>query len=209
MKTLFAFAGGALMATGTAALAGGYVAPVVETPVVAPVVAPITSTDLDWSGFYVGGQVGKTTATQTGPAGAETDYDATSYGVHGGYLHDFGRFVGGAELSYDVLKDVEADGASASTDGDVLRGKLMAGYGAGRFLPYVAAGYAKASVDGVDGAADQDGDGYFYGLGAKFKATDNILVGAEVLRHEFSDFGDVDGNDLDATTVGLNVSWQF
>lgn len=215
MKKFIAVASGALIASTASAFAGGYVAPVVEAPVIVAPVTPVAP-DMNWSGFYLGAQAGKMNATAKAPAAGtalvapgDIDYDATTYGLYAGYLHDFGRFVGGAELSWDKVKDFKADGADNSTNGSIMRGKLLAGYDAGRMMPYLTVGYANLKLDGANGAADQDGDGYLYGLGAKFKATDNVLVGAEVLRHEFKDFNDTDGNDLKATTFGLNVSYQF
>ncbi|MDO5613423.1 MAG: outer membrane beta-barrel protein [Paracoccus sp. (in: a-proteobacteria)] len=206
MNKIIALATGSLLASAVAAVAGGYTAPVVEAApvVVAPVVAPVT----DWTGFYLGGQVGKFDPKLETSLG-NTDFSSNTYGLHAGYLHDFGRFVGGAELAYDKVSSFEADGANVDTDGRMLSAKLLAGYNAGRFLPYLTVGYNDLKIDGINGAADQDGDGYFYGLGAKFKATENVLVGAEVLRREFSDFNDVDGNDLKGTSLGLNVSYQF
>lgn len=199
-------AGVALGSAGTLA-AGGYVAPVVEAPVVAPAPAAVVPA-ADWTGFYLGAQAGRVDGTLSF---AETDLDASgsSYGLHAGYLHDFGRFVGGAELAWDKLSGVELDGVDGDRDGSVLRAKLLAGYDAGRFLPYATVGYADLSLDGVNGADDAEGNGYFYGLGAKFAVTDKIMLGGEILKNEFSDFNDVDGQDIDATTFGLNVSFKF
>lgn len=203
MKKIIALATGTILASAAAGVAGGYTAPVVqaEPVVVAPaVIAPAT----DWTGFYLGAQAGKFDGDVN-----DNDFSSNTYGLHAGYLHDFGRFVGGAELAYDKVSGFEFDDADVDTDGSMLSAKLLGGYNAGRFLPYLTVGYNKLDLDGINGGADQDGDGYFYGIGAKFKATESILVGAEFLRREFSDFDDVDGSDLKGNHLGLNVSYKF
>lgn len=202
----------------TGALAGGYVAPIVEVEPVAVAAVPTPSTN--WTGFYVGAQVGRADLdTGSGPLIEEEpaprslplipgiDTDGRHYGVHVGYLHDFGRFVGGAELSYDKLDDFEAGGAEF--DGNMVKAKLLAGYNAGKFLPYAAVSVARAELDTPLG---KDSDtGFGYGLGVKYMATPRILVGAEWMRHQFdyevpdSDFGD----DADLDTFGINVSYRF
>ncbi|MFI0397024.1 outer membrane protein [Paracoccus jiaweipingae] len=192
--------------TGSTAFAGGYVAPVVE-PVVAPVV--VTDPMTDWTGFYAGAQFGRFDGSLSFPNTADRDATGNAYGIHAGYLHDMGQFVLGGEIAYDKLDGLDIDGLSDKVDGSKVSAKVLAGYDAGRFLPYATIGYAKAKINDFGASGDVDGDGYLYGIGAKFKATDNVLVGAEVLKHKFKDFNDTDNLDLDATTFGVNVSYQF
>ena len=83
----------------SASFAGGYVAPVVDT---APVVTPVVPVQAgpDWSGFYAGLQYGQGNA-ELSDSDFDSDYDA--YGLHAGYLFDFGQVIAGAELDYNKV----------------------------------------------------------------------------------------------------------
>ena len=84
MKLFGATALATLIATG--AFAGGYVAPVVEAPVV---VATETAVDYgDWTGFYAGAQYGQGEA-KAKYAGESVKGDIDAYGLFGGYQRDF------------------------------------------------------------------------------------------------------------------------
>jgi opacity protein-like surface antigen len=216
-------AAGLVAVSAAAASAGGYAAPVVETPVIeSPLdVAPVASYGNDWTGFYAGLQGGKTDGEIDYPAGfvpSDIDVDARNYGVHAGYLRDYGRFVGGAELSYDRLDDFEFDGLDlddelGEVDGNLLRGKLLAGYDAGRWLPYAAIGLARAEIDSPSGDATETG--FAYGLGAKFMATPRFMVGLEWMNSSFEVDEDVDDDgvddevDWDFGTISVNASFRF
>lgn len=217
IRTSF-LAAAALAGTATIAAAGGYVAPVVEAEPAAPiVVAPVAPT-LDWTGFYAGAQLGKvdgeidgTVSDEFGSDSGSIDFDGKHYGLHVGYLHDFGRFVGGAELSYDKLDDLELDGFAGEGDGDLIRGKLLAGYDAGRILPYAA-----IAVSHLDTDAFSDSEtGFGYGIGVKFAVTPRFMIGAEWMRSEF-DFSEYDADfdatldaDVDVDTFSINASYKF
>lgn len=197
-KTTF-IAAALLSGSAAVAVAGGYVAPVVETAPV--VVAPVVETTADWTGFYGGLQFGKSDVEVDGGA----ELDGNHYGVHAGYLRDFGRFVGGAEVSYDKLDNLDGDGFDA--EGNLLRGKLLAGYDAGRVLPYAAVSVARGELE--IGGDDADETGFGYGVGVKFMATPRFMLGAEYMVNTFevdTGLGDV---DIDASTLGLNASFRF
>ncbi|WP_304619498.1 outer membrane protein [Paracoccus sediminilitoris] len=185
-----------LIAAG-AANAGGYTAPVVEA---APVeVAPVVTMDAsDWSGFYAGLQYGQGEATAS-LDGEETDTDFDAYGVHGGYNHDFGKYVLGGELDYNKV-DLDNDGG----DADLTRLRARAGYDLGRFLPYVTLGAAHISGDGDLSETDVT-----YGIGADYKVTEMFTVGAEYTKQDFSDVDNVDGLDLDTDMVQVRASYHF
>ena len=74
------------------------------------------------------------------------DFTGALYGVHAGYMYDFGRIVAGAEIDWDATNiNVDVPNSADGVDLDsVARAKLRLGYDAGRFLPYVTAGYARA-----------------------------------------------------------------
>ncbi|MTH35812.1 porin [Paracoccus limosus] len=180
----------------SAAHAGGYVAPVVETPVIAQQpVAPVT--DVDWSGFYAGGQWGKGNA-KLKYQGDSADADFDAFGVHGGYQKDFGKYVLGGELSYDRVDPKDSD-----SKGDLVRLRARAGYDLGRVMPYVTLGAAHLKDD------DLSETGLTYGIGADFKVTDRVTVGAEYSRTNFKDVANVDGADLDTNLVQLRAAYHF
>ncbi|MDS9468645.1 porin family protein [Paracoccus sp. MBLB3053] len=179
----------------TAASAGGYVAPVVETPVV-PVVETVEPV-ADWSGFYAGVQYGKGNA-ELSYAGESADSDFDAYGVHGGYMRDFGSFVLGGELDYNRISMDDTD-----EDGDLWRLRGRAGYDMGKFLPYATLGVAQLEAD------DLSETGITYGIGADYMINDKFTVGAEYTRNDFSDVADVDGADLDTDLFQIRAAYRF
>jgi opacity protein-like surface antigen len=208
------------------ALAGGF-APV-ATPVepVAPVVPVVPAATSDWTGFYAGAQLGFGDATMDLSMGEESAEFAQGtgalYGVHAGYMRDFGRIVVGGELDWD-FGSVELDvnpmfepGTLGSID-SIGRAKLRVGYDAGRFLPYVTAGVARASfsydMPDAEAVLDDTATGRFIGLGAAYAVSDRFTIGIEALRHDF-DGPDANGateGDLETqlTTVSLRGSFRF
>lgn len=193
--------GGASVAT-----AGGYTAPVVET---APVVA-VADASADWTGFYVGAQVGGADL-EFSPPGLDAYFgtEGRHYGIHAGYLRDYGQFVSGIELSYDKLDGFdEGFFLPSNADGDLIRAKLLAGYDAGRFLPYAAVSFARLTVDGL-GVDSVDDTGFGFGLGAKFMATPRVMLGVEWMTNEF-DFDEMgDSFDVDLNTFTVSASYRF
>ncbi|WP_019953921.1 outer membrane protein [Yoonia vestfoldensis] len=204
------------------AFAGGLAEPVMEqAPVVPATPLPVRSAS-GWDGLYVGGQVGNVTIETSIRIGdvsplsdtpnelADYDIDGSGYGLHIGYMHGVGRLVLGGEVDYDVITLDEGtstfDGTTATipvdTDGSILRLKARAGYDAGRLLPYATAGLARLELE------SEDTDGTFFGAGIAFKATESILVGGEILRHQFDDSFDT-SVDIDATTMSLRASYRF
>lgn len=187
------------------AFAGGLSMPVADpvAPAAPVAVAPVAvAPSADWTGLYVGGQLGY---GQSETDDGAFDEEGATYGAQLGYNYDFGRFVMGGEIAY-VGTEIGDEDAGAEIDG-VATAKLRAGYDAGAFLPYVTAGYASAYT-AEEFAGDDQFDGYVYGAGVDYKVSENIIVGGEVLQHEFEDLGDSDV-DLDATTAALRVSYQF
>lgn len=193
MKLAFATLGASLFAV--TAHAGGYVAPVVE-PAPAPVVAPVAAPVSDWTGFYAGLQYGQGDADVNFDGDSvSSDFDA--YGVHGGYNRDFGQFVLGGELDYNRV-DLDEAG-----EGDLVRLRGRAGYDLGRFMPYVSLGAAHVETDDLSETA------FTYGIGADFKVTERMTLGAEYTRQDFDDVNDVSGFDIDSDMVQVRASFRF
>lgn len=150
----------------------------------------------DWSGAYVGAQLGYLDVDGPGAV----DGDDVAYGLHAGYNYDLGSWVIGGELELDWT-DVSLGGGAATVD-RVFRAKVKLGYDAGAFLPYVTVGYAD-----VDTSLGSDGGGA-YGLGAAYRINDQWSVSAEALYHDFNNINGT-GVDADATSVNLRVSFNF
>ncbi|WP_333715108.1 outer membrane protein [Yoonia sp.] len=188
---------------GGMAQAGGLAETIVEpAPMPAPVAPAPIAMGADWTGFYAGGQLGY--GNLQSDAFSE-DATGALYGVHAGYLYDFGSVVAGAEVDYD-LSNIEAASEGTITLDSVARAKLRLGYDAGAFMPYLVGGVALATTgDALDG----EGTGTFGGLGIDYQFSPTIRIGAEVLQHQFEDFDDIDGLDIDATTASARVSFQF
>ncbi|MDQ7775140.1 MAG: outer membrane beta-barrel protein [Paracoccus aminovorans] len=181
--------------TGTAALAGGYQSPVVETAPVA--VVETAPAEVDWTGFYAGLQGGQGNADVSfGSASADLgDFDA--WGLHGGYQRDMGQYVLGGELDYNRLTG-DGDGHA-----DLWRLRGRVGADLGKFQPYVTLGVARYSDDELSET------GFSYGIGAEYLLTPRFSMGAEYSRNSFSDVADRDGLDLDADAVQLRGSFRF
>lgn len=211
------------------AFAGGFAPVVAPVAPAAPVaVAPVAPAS-DWTGFYVGGQLGYGSLGLDITDGSESaeiaDGSGALYGVHAGYMRDFGRIVLGAELDWDLTAiDLEVDpafdpdvGTLGSVD-SVARAKVRLGYDVGRFLPYVTAGVARASLSydapEAEGAFDDTTTGRFVGLGVVYAVNDRFTVGIEALRHDFDGpgvSGDTNGLGLETSvdTISLRGSWRF
>jgi opacity protein-like surface antigen len=179
-------------------------------PVAAPAPAPVAVAPApvmmgnDWTGFYVGGQLGYGQLDPSVPT-TPSEPDGALYGVHAGYNYDFGSIVLGGEVDYD-LTDISLDTPNSDVDG-VLRAKAKLGYDAGAFMPYITAGYAQAQISGD--ILDGDTDGAFAGLGLSYMMSDSIILGGEVLQHQFEDVSDTPTVDVDATTLTLRASFKF
>lgn len=163
-----------------------------------------------WSGFYGGVQAEKLGGKFKKSSGSESKPSGKAFGLHGGYLQDMDGFVLGAELSYDKLKELKYQGGTE--DGSMLRAKALAGYDMGQFLPYATVGAERLTLEKAGANGDDiKANGLVYGVGVKMKATEQILVGAEILKHNFKDIDkSAPGKQkFDATTFGVNVSYRF
>ena len=196
MKVLTALSLVTFIGLSSAATAGGLSEAIRGGPLEYIFGVPADAAD-DWTGSYIGLQVGR------GTADVEGDLDVTTYGAHAGYLRDLGNYVIGAEIDND-----RAEIENEPTDGNrVTRLKAIAGYDAGRFMPYTVAGVANLRLEDGDGSVS-DNRGSVYGAGFSYKLTSRFRVGAEVLRHDFNDIDD-STLDADVTTMSLKGSFSF
>ncbi len=193
-------AAAALTAVAAPAFAGNLL-PVAPEPYIAPP-APFVSApaSLDWTGFYVGAQLGYGRLEDTTRNEEESGVVG---GVHAGYDFDYGNFVLGV--------GVDVDGADISLPNSQLdllvRGRIRAGIDSGNFLFYGVGGpeYADASIVGTTAENDI---GYFVGAGVEYRINQNLSAGVEGLYHQFDDF-DSTGTDFNFTSVQARISYRF
>jgi outer membrane immunogenic protein len=183
------------------AFAGGPIA-VAEEPMIVPAAEPYVAPGLDWSGAYVGAQLGYGDVSSS-----TTTLDGNDWfgGVHAGYRWDLGNWVAGTEVSYDAT-NIGLGAVAGDELSDVLALKLTAGREIGNSLVYgsVGAAHASASVGGVD----LSDNGLVYGIGFDYAVNERWTVGGEVTEHKFDNF-DASGVDFDATTVKAKVGMRF
>lgn len=208
-----------LLAAGPAA-AGGFAQEVVVPPPAAPAAVPdLPAPASDWSGPYLGAQLGfgDTISVDTLGQLDDAEDDGSLLGLHAGYRFDFGRMVAGAELDWDRTRITLRENAAEAGDFDVddvveldsvARAKLTLGFDAGRLLPYVTAGVARAAQSSEFLDVEDSVDGSFLGLGAAYAISDRFSVGVEALRHDFEDMPE-DGLDTDLDTLTLRGSFSF
>ncbi len=155
----------------------------------------------DWTGFYAGGTLGF--AGAGGDNVFNNDESGWDYGLQAGYLWDTGTAVLGGELQWigtgleDEINDIGIDG--------VLRAKLIAGYNAGAFMPYITGGWAQLTTNG---ALEDSDTGYLWGVGANYMLNDSIMIGAEYLKHTFDNYADT-GENITAETLEVKASYRF
>ncbi|MEM9755491.1 MAG: outer membrane beta-barrel protein [Pseudomonadota bacterium] len=182
------------------AAAPAFAAGPVSTPVEPPVVVAPPPPVFDWTGPSIGLQLGVIDVETSGAA--SLDGDDTFVGLRAYYDFDFGDFVVGGGLQYDVT-DVDLGGV---TDVDsVLRVGARGGVDLNRTYLYGTAGFARVETSA---AAVGDSNGYFAGIGAEVFVTDSVTIGGEILYHEFDDF-DLSGLEAEATTAAVSVNLRF
>jgi outer membrane immunogenic protein len=191
-------------------------------------------TVFDWSGIYVGGHLGGVwnDVESSGPAvtryvdGERISHEVDGYlaGGHLGFNQQFGRWVGGVEVSLSE-GDVEGSSVNEIRFGDVATkteidslflATVRLGYAFDRTLAYVKAGYASAEVKlsgaGELGAAEvgfsssERQAGFTLGGGFEYAFTDRVIFGLEYNRIDLGDathvgFATVDDDVVTAIPV--------
>lgn len=200
MKNFTLAFGAAILLAPSIAFAGDPSTPVAEEHVAVTTAVPVG----DWTGFYVGAQIGRGGVDYSpaagGPVLMSDDFD--TYGIHAGYMYDLGQAVVGGEVDYDMA-NLDSDGRNTP----LLRLKARIGYDAGNFLPYFTAGVVHLKGDKDDAPRLSD-SGSFYGIGAAYKVNDRVTVGGEYLKHDFSDF-DASTFDVEVDSFTLRASYNF
>jgi hypothetical protein len=155
----------------------------------------------DWTGLYGGVSLGY--GDVSGNVVLGDDINGTTYGIFAGYQRDVGNVVFGGELEWSGTQWTD-DSIGLDVD-SVARAKFRVGYDAGAFLPYATIGAAQVATSG---AVDDDDNGMFYGLGVDYGMGNGVVVGAEILQHEFDNYAD-SGIDVSATTFTARVAYSF
>ena len=208
-----------------------------DMPVKAPRAAPATPAPYNWSGFYVGGQVGYFWGrTRVEEDGVVTEPHAKTNGViggvFGGYNWQNGPVVFGLEGDFSWT-NAHGTGTAVTPITTQLpntydvnwtshaRGRL--GYAFDRWLFFIAGGLAIADFNFQEGATiaiippptGATYVGWSIGGGFEYAITQNILGRVEFL---YDDFGHKDyiGSDGDPYRVKLTgstlrgaVAWKF
>jgi outer membrane immunogenic protein len=209
------------------------------TPGAADPPAPI------WNGVYVGihgghanADLGYTLLLDFGPYVENINHNPSGWygGGHVGVQRQWGRVVAGIEATYSAL-DLSDTKESTAIPGrfrqvdidDLFTLGLRLGYAFDRWMPYVKAGYASASVDTVlyatggayPSATSGREDGWFIGAGLEFFCARGFTLGLEY-NYVSLDLGDRSGLltydkkpfdykdfDSDIHTVSARLSYKF
>jgi outer membrane immunogenic protein len=167
-----------------------------------PEAAPST-----WDGYYFGLAVTSGDVTFSDRTTSEEE-GTQGFGLQFGYLRDMGTFVVGGEFAYVGADFDDVDDLSL----DSARLKAIAGYDAGRFLPYAFVGLSnvEAAVDTSLGEAAVNETTVNYGLGGRIAlgAEGRVVAGLEYLVEEVDDFGG-SGIDIDNNDVSLRFDFKY
>ena len=192
----------------------------------------------NWSGFYVGGNVGYGWGEadhQAGPTSGsginDLDIDGPFAGGQIGYNFQYNQIVFGAEadiqwsgIDGDCAAGVCGGGGPPATSHEIdwfgtLRGRI--GYAMGNWMPYITGGYAfgEATRETASGGGDSftnNIDGWVIGGGVEWGFASNWSAKAE---YQYLDFGDeeyafsVGGFDpivdLHIHTVRVGLNYRF
>lgn len=187
---------------------------------------------VDWSGGYIGAQIGGrwTKNDVDTPTWLLTDTSSTSangfaVGAFAGYNFQYGSFIFGPEVSaiFNPLSDKAYYGTTmVATERSraVISFNARAGYAFENLLPYVTGGYSRASYStsqSFDNGYLSDTfsfkrkrEGWNIGGGIDWLATEHILVRAE---YRYFDFGQFETNtwdtDLKQQTATLGIAYKF
>lgn len=174
-----------------------------------------------WTGAYIGAHVGYgQTKWSFEDASSHLKASGAIGGIHGGYNHQLGHVIIGAELDHSfggLEKKLTVDDVTAtfSTSGlTSLRARL--GFTvAPSLLLYGTVGYGWADLDikitdGVDTVkAGETAQGIVYGAGAEYRIMPSISLRGEVLQYELRYSEDGGTLKVPVTTGRAGLSFHF
>ncbi len=179
------------------AVAGG----LPQAPAPAYDAVPASQQSIDWTGIYVGGELGWAFGNFDNSAnGGQNDFNANGLGggVYAGYNFQVTpNVVVGLETEFnltDLEKRSSAGGLSIKSSSDwnaAFRGRL--GYAFDRYLIYGAGGLALADLEAsANGVKDsKTAVGWTLGAGAEAAVTNNVVARFD---YSYQDFGDQNFN---------------
>lgn len=159
---------------------------------------PVGAFAQDWTGPYAGFQIG---GSDIDVDGAPLEGDGPSYGVFAGYNVQSGALVYGGEFDYDTTEYDIGNGAEEIDSTTRLKARIGTDLGGG--LAYGTAGAVWATSPGLG-----DDNGYFVGLGYDAQVSSSMVLGAELLYHDFNDYNDT-GLDVGVTTFKARIAFNF
>jgi len=222
MKRL-ALAGMALTAA-SAAAAPALAADLPQAPAPAYEAVPAPQQTIDWSGIYLGGNLGWSFGNfdnQSGSTSLSTNANGVSGGLYTGYNYQVTpNVVLGAEADFSLtdLEESRSNGGlnvkSKSDWNSNIRARI--GYSFDRYLVYGAGGLALADLE-VSGAGDSDSKtalGWTVGAGGEAAITNNVSARLEYV---YQDFGSQDFNlngtgissEFNNSQVRLGLGYKF
>lgn len=199
-------------ASTTMALAGGPIT-VADDPV--PYVAPAAAASIDWTGFYSGLSIGRSSGTfEVAGEPIAFDYETgNALGAFVGYNVQRGNLVYGGELAYSRVSDMVVIGGDGDDTLDSLldvRGRL--GFATGKALVYGAVGYSRGNLT-INGTDDTSGSGASFGLGLDYQVSSRMFVGVDYTTRKLKGTNNNPSNsfefDTTVNTLGLRVGLSF
>ena len=189
----------------------------------------IVDSAYNWSGVYVGGQVGYVfdgSAEYVYDSGSDPDYnyshdpDGLIGGLYVGYNYQFANGIvlgADADIAWGDIEDSAAapgdDDYAATTEIDWTgAARVRLGYAIDRFLPYVTGGVAfgrfsfEEREDG-DFYGDGDGDliGWTIGVGGEYAVTDNWIIRGEYRYTDFDEENFTSNVSSDVYDVDIDI----
>lgn len=198
----------------TAASAPVWAADLPQAPAPAYEAVPATQQTIDWTGIYVGGNLGWEFGNfdnRTTGANLDTDTNGVAGGLYAGYNYQITpNIVVGAEADFTLsdIEDTKSGGGTTLTSKSDWNSNFRArvGYSFDRYLIYGAGGLALADLE-VEGNGDSDSKtalGWTLGVGGEAAITNNVTA---KLEYVYQDFGDQDFN-LNGQGVSSDFSDQ-
>jgi outer membrane immunogenic protein len=172
--------------------------------------APALAPAYDWSGFYVGGDLGGQwsdigVSRPLAPLAYGFRHDSVAVGGHAGYQHQWGQFVLGVEGAYMAAFDQSGQlatpavsiffpggtGTATAKLRDIWSIGGRVGFAPNNWLFYGTGGYASGSFafDAASGAGSEHAavrpDGFYVGGGVEYALAQNWILGVEYRHYEF------------------------